>query len=91
MFRSSRSSVSNKCVKAWKLRVAIMGTYLKKSRNDNKAVSGKCVRNGEVPKHLKFKWKRDIRSLKFMCWSIWGHVERRKRHCSACSERGIIL
>ena len=73
------------------LRVAIMGTYLKKSRNDNKAVSKKCVRSEEVPKHLKFKCKRDVRNLKYMRWSIRRRVEARERHCSACSERGRIL
>ena len=39
MFRNSRSSVSNEHIKAWKLRVATVRTYLKKSRNDNKVVS----------------------------------------------------
>ena len=68
-----------------------MGAYPKGSRNKSEARFGKSVQNGETPKHLKFKWKRDFQSLKVMCWNIWGHVERRKRHCPARSKRGIIL
>ena len=57
--------------------------YSKKPRNDNKAVSKKCVRSEEVPKHFKFKCKRDVRNLKYMRWSIRRHVEA-KREALLC-------
>ena len=68
------------------LRAAIMGTYLKESRNNSEAVSGKSVRNGETPKHLKFKWKRDFQSLKVMCWSIFGTRGKMKEVLSCMFE-----
>ena len=63
--------------------MAIMGTYLKKSRNDNKAVSEKCVRSGEVPGTFEIQMKAG--HSKFEIY-VLEHLETRgkKREALFC-------
>ena len=42
------------------LRAAIMGTYLKESRNNSEAVFGKSARNGETTKAFKIQMEAGL-------------------------------